>query len=107
EQPEEHARDDWPGAAWIGIWRGDDRRGSAWRPRPSGKGCTCDRRPLRHRPGDNPCSFERGAAVVVGARDVEKARAKLAKSGNAELIPLNLASPRSMDSFADAFLKSN
>jgi NAD(P)-dependent dehydrogenase (short-subunit alcohol dehydrogenase family) len=48
-----------------------------------------------------------GAAVVVGARDVEKARANLAKIRNAEVIPLDLASPSFIDSFADAFLKSN
>jgi NAD(P)-dependent dehydrogenase (short-subunit alcohol dehydrogenase family) len=47
-----------------------------------------------------------GAAVVVGARDVERARANLAKIGNAEVLPLDLASPSSIDSFADAFLKS-
>ena len=33
-----------------------------------------------------------GAAVVVGARDIKKARANLAKIGNAEVIPLDLAS---------------
>ena len=43
-----------------------------------------------------------GAAVVVGARDVERARANLAKIGNAEVLPLDLASPSSIDSFADA-----
>src|SRR5262245_54153882 len=48
-----------------------------------------------------------GAAVVVGARDVEKARTNLAEIENSDVIPLDLASPRSIDSFADAFLKSN
>jgi NAD(P)-dependent dehydrogenase (short-subunit alcohol dehydrogenase family) len=48
-----------------------------------------------------------GAAVVVGARDVKRARASLAKIGNAELIPLDLASPSSIDTFADAFVRSN
>jgi len=47
------------------------------------------------------------ARAVVGARDVKKARANLEKIGNAEVIPLDLASPSSIDSFADAFLKSN
>lgn len=47
------------------------------------------------------------AVLVVGARDVKKARANLEKIGNAEVIPLVLASPSSIDSFADAFLKSN
>jgi NAD(P)-dependent dehydrogenase (short-subunit alcohol dehydrogenase family) len=47
------------------------------------------------------------AAVVVGARDVKKATANPAKIGNAEAIPLDLASPSSIDGFADAFLKSN
>jgi NAD(P)-dependent dehydrogenase (short-subunit alcohol dehydrogenase family) len=47
------------------------------------------------------------AVVVVGARDVKKARVNLEKIGKAEVIPLDLASPSSIDSFAAAFLKSN
>lgn len=47
------------------------------------------------------------AVLVVGARDVKKAWANLEKIGNAEVIPLVLASPSPIDSFADVFLKSN
>jgi NAD(P)-dependent dehydrogenase (short-subunit alcohol dehydrogenase family) len=47
-----------------------------------------------------------GAAIVVGARDVDKAKANLTKIGNAEAVLLDLANPGSIDSFADAFLKS-
>lgn len=48
-----------------------------------------------------------GAAVVVGARNVEKARANVATIDNTEVIALDLASPRSIDSFAAAFLRAN
>jgi NAD(P)-dependent dehydrogenase (short-subunit alcohol dehydrogenase family) len=47
-----------------------------------------------------------GAAIVVGAQDVDKAKANLTKIVNAEAIRLDLANPGSIDSFADAFLKS-
>jgi NAD(P)-dependent dehydrogenase (short-subunit alcohol dehydrogenase family) len=47
-----------------------------------------------------------GATVVVGARDIAKARANLAAIGNTEVIALELASPRSIDGFADAFASS-
>ncbi len=48
-----------------------------------------------------------GAVVVVGARDVERAKANLATIGNAEVFALDLASPKSIDRFANAFLTSN
>ena len=51
--------------------------------------------------------LSKARAVVVGARDVKKARANLEKIGNAEVIPFDLASPSTIDSFAAAFLKSN
>lgn len=48
-----------------------------------------------------------GATVIVGARDVEKAKANLAGIKNTEVIQLDLGSPNSIDRFADEFLKSN
>ncbi|WP_154116082.1 SDR family NAD(P)-dependent oxidoreductase [Paenibacillus monticola] len=48
-----------------------------------------------------------GATVIVGARDIKKARINLADMKNVEIIPLDLANPHSIDQFATEFLKSN
>jgi NAD(P)-dependent dehydrogenase (short-subunit alcohol dehydrogenase family) len=47
-----------------------------------------------------------GATVIVGARDVEKARTNVGTMKNVEVIQLDLASPNSIDRFADAFLNT-
>jgi NAD(P)-dependent dehydrogenase (short-subunit alcohol dehydrogenase family) len=44
------------------------------------------------------------ATVIVGARDVEKAKVNVAQMRNVEVIPLDLASPGSIDRFAGEFL---
>jgi NAD(P)-dependent dehydrogenase (short-subunit alcohol dehydrogenase family) len=48
-----------------------------------------------------------GATVVVGSRDLRKARIAVAKMKNVEVGQLDLASPASIDRFADEFLSSN
>ncbi|WP_439694843.1 SDR family NAD(P)-dependent oxidoreductase [Mucilaginibacter sp. AW1-7] len=45
-----------------------------------------------------------GAHVVVGARDAEKSKERLAGLKNVSLIPLDLADPASVDAFAERFL---
>src|SRR6185312_8299253 len=47
---------------------------------------------------------DRGAQVIVGARDTRKAEDKLSNFKNVSFIPLDLADPTSVDSFADHFL---
>ena len=47
-----------------------------------------------------------GATVLVGARDLEKARQNLAHLPNVELEPLELTDPASIDAFAETFLAS-
>src|ERR1700731_4315328 len=47
-----------------------------------------------------------GATVVVGSRDPEKAQAAIAKMKNVEVGQLDLASPSSIDRFANEFLNS-
>lgn len=49
---------------------------------------------------------ESGATVIVGARDIEKARKNLHGVANVELASLDLINPKSIDAFADEFLKS-
>jgi NAD(P)-dependent dehydrogenase (short-subunit alcohol dehydrogenase family) len=48
-----------------------------------------------------------GATVVIGARDPKKAQMAVAKMKNAEVAQLDLASPSSVDRFANEFLSSN
>ena len=48
-----------------------------------------------------------GAAVVIGSRDPKKAQMAVAKMKNVEVGQLDLASPSSIDRFANEFLKSN
>lgn len=48
-----------------------------------------------------------GATVVVGARDLAKARKNLADLKTVRVMPLDLADPASIDWFADEFLRSN
>src|SRR5580700_6093097 len=48
-----------------------------------------------------------GATVVIGARDPEKARMAVAEMKNVAASQLDLASPRSIDRFANEFLNSN
>ncbi len=48
-----------------------------------------------------------GATVVVGARDVSKVENKLAQLPNVSFIPLDLADPASVDSFAQQFLQEH
>ena len=48
-----------------------------------------------------------GAKVIVGARDLEKARKNLEGISNVEIEELDLINPSSIDSFADKFLASN
>lgn len=47
-----------------------------------------------------------GATVIVPARDIEKAKRNLAGIPNVELEELDLASPASIDKFAERFLES-
>jgi NAD(P)-dependent dehydrogenase (short-subunit alcohol dehydrogenase family) len=46
------------------------------------------------------------ATVIVGARDVEKAKMNVAQIRNVEVIPLDLASSGSIDRFAGEFLRT-
>jgi NAD(P)-dependent dehydrogenase (short-subunit alcohol dehydrogenase family) len=48
-----------------------------------------------------------GATVVIGSRDPKKAQMAIAKMKNVGLGQLDLASPSSVDRFANEFLKSN
>jgi NAD(P)-dependent dehydrogenase (short-subunit alcohol dehydrogenase family) len=48
-----------------------------------------------------------GATVVIGSRDPKKAQMAVAKMRNVEVSQLDLASPSSIDRFANEFLKSN
>jgi NAD(P)-dependent dehydrogenase (short-subunit alcohol dehydrogenase family) len=48
-----------------------------------------------------------GATVVIGARDPKKAQMAVAKMKNVEVAQLDLASPSSVDRFANEFLSSN
>jgi NAD(P)-dependent dehydrogenase (short-subunit alcohol dehydrogenase family) len=48
-----------------------------------------------------------GATVVIGSRDPKKARMAVAKMKNVEVGRLDLASPNSIDRFANEFLNSN
>lgn len=48
-----------------------------------------------------------GATVVVGARDLAKARQNLADLKSVRVLPLDLADPASIDWFADEFLRTN
>src|SRR5580704_2470939 len=48
-----------------------------------------------------------GANVVIGARDLKKAQMTVAKMKNVEVAQLDLASPSSVDRFANEFLSSN
>jgi NAD(P)-dependent dehydrogenase (short-subunit alcohol dehydrogenase family) len=48
-----------------------------------------------------------GATVVIGSRDPKKAKIAVAKMKNVEVGQLDLASPNSIDRFADEFLNSN
>jgi NAD(P)-dependent dehydrogenase (short-subunit alcohol dehydrogenase family) len=48
-----------------------------------------------------------GATVIIGARDPQKAAVAVAKMKNVEVGQLDLASPSSIDRFANEFLKSN
>jgi NAD(P)-dependent dehydrogenase (short-subunit alcohol dehydrogenase family) len=48
-----------------------------------------------------------GATVVIGARDLKKAQMTVAKMKNVEVAQLDLASPSSVDRFANEFLSSN
>ncbi len=48
-----------------------------------------------------------GATVVIGSRDPKKARMAVAKMKNVEVGQLDLASPNSIDRFANEFLNSN
>ena len=48
-----------------------------------------------------------GATVVIGSRDPKKAQMAVAKIKNVEVGQLDLASPSSIDRFADEFLNSN
>jgi NAD(P)-dependent dehydrogenase (short-subunit alcohol dehydrogenase family) len=47
-----------------------------------------------------------GATVIVPARDVEKAKKNLEGISNAEILPMDLIDPKSIDSFAKKFLAS-
>lgn len=47
-----------------------------------------------------------GATVIVGARDVNKAKQNLEGVPNVEIEPLDLIDPRAIDSFAERFLAS-
>lgn len=48
-----------------------------------------------------------GATVIVPARDVEKARKNLSGINLAEIMPMDLMNPASIDAFADSFLASD
>ena len=48
-----------------------------------------------------------GATVVIGSRDLKKVQMAVAKMKNVEVGQLDLASPSSMDRFANEFLNSN
>ena len=48
-----------------------------------------------------------GATVVIGSCDPKKAQMAVAKMKNVEVGQLDLASPSSIDRFADEFLNSN
>ena len=48
-----------------------------------------------------------GATIVIGARDPQKARMAVAKMKNVAVSQLDLASPSSIDRFANEFLNSN
>lgn len=48
-----------------------------------------------------------GAAVTIGARDVDRARAAVADLDRVEVGPLDLGDPRSIDAFAASWLTSN
>jgi NAD(P)-dependent dehydrogenase (short-subunit alcohol dehydrogenase family) len=48
-----------------------------------------------------------GATVVIGSRDPKKAQMSVAKMKNVEVGQLDLASPNSVDRFANEFLNSN
>src|SRR6202051_2682907 len=48
-----------------------------------------------------------GATVVIGSRDPKKAQTAVAKMKNVEVDQLDLASPNSIDRFANVFLSSN
>ncbi len=48
-----------------------------------------------------------GATVVIGSRDLKKAQMAVAKMKNVEIGQLDLASPNSIDRFANEFLSSN
>jgi short chain dehydrogenase len=48
-----------------------------------------------------------GATVVIGSRDPKKAQTVVAQMKNVEVDQLDLASPNSIDRFANAFLNSN
>src|SRR6267378_1809806 len=48
-----------------------------------------------------------GAAVVIGSRDPQRARMAVAKMKSVEVGQLDLASPSSIDRFANEFLNSN
>jgi len=48
-----------------------------------------------------------GATVVIGSRDLKKAQMAVAEMKNVEIGQLDLASPNSIDRFANAFLSSN
>lgn len=47
-----------------------------------------------------------GATVIVPARDIEKAKKNLEDIANAELAPMDLMNPNSIDAFAQTFLAS-
>ena len=51
--------------------------------------------------------FQAGAAVVVGARDLERAEQQLAGTGRIEMVELDLAEPDPVDRFAETFLRSH
>jgi NAD(P)-dependent dehydrogenase (short-subunit alcohol dehydrogenase family) len=48
--------------------------------------------------------LEAGARVVVPARDVERAKAALSKQSGAEVMPMDLADPASIEAFSKQFL---
>ena len=49
----------------------------------------------------------KGAKIIVGARDVEKATQSLAKIANVEILALDLSRPPSVDQFAQKVLSAN
>jgi len=48
-----------------------------------------------------------GATILVGARDMDKAQRNLKDIGGAEVLPLDLSEPASIDAFAAEFLKTS